>query len=39
MKFPASALAAPLLLSACSLFHGDETNPHFAKVTGAARRC
>ncbi|QXP84648.1 YbaY family lipoprotein [Methylococcus sp. Mc7] len=34
MKFLAFALAAPLFLSACSLFHSDETNPHFAKVTG-----
>jgi putative lipoprotein len=34
MKFPAFALAASLFLPACSLFHSDETNPHFGKVTG-----
>ncbi|MDF9393467.1 MULTISPECIES: YbaY family lipoprotein [Methylococcus] len=34
MKGLAFALIAPLYLSACSLFHSDETNPHFAKVTG-----
>lgn len=34
MKFLPFALILPLALSACSLFRGDETNPHFAKVTG-----
>ncbi|MDD2769594.1 MAG: YbaY family lipoprotein [Methylococcus sp.] len=36
MKFLSFALIVPLILSACSWFKGDETNPHFAKLTGTA---